>query len=462
MGKSSGDLCQGPFLRKIILYTIPIILTGLLQLAFNAADLIVVGQLSKIGSVAVGAVGATGSLTHLFVNVFMGLSVGAGVAVAQGIGARDNNAVSQTVHTALPLAAVGGLILTVVGICFSEPMLRWMGTPAVELPLATLYMKIYFAGSIPAIVYNFGAAILRAAGDTKTPLIFLSVSGVLNVVLNIVFVTKCEMDVEGVALATVLSQLLSAVLVVVLLFRRKDACRIQWKKLRFHKKPLLKILRIGIPSGIQGSLFSIANVQIQSAVNSFGSTVLAGASAAVNLGNFPMIATNAFHQTSVNFVGQNMGANRFDNIKKIFRTCLLAAVVVGIAGGGLVTLLSKPLLSIYLPGDPEAVTYGVERICWIVLPVFLAGIMEIATGALRGMGASLAPMLTSVLGICALRVVWLYTVFARYQTPACLWMSFPISWLITFGALYVIYRIVFREKEREWRRKAEELKKNIT
>ncbi len=447
MVKASANLCEGPFLKKIIFYTIPIILTGLLQLAFNAADLIVVGRFC--GSTSVAAVGATTSLTHLFVNIFMGLSVGAGVAVAQAIGANDNKTTEKTVHTALPLALVCGIVLTVVGGCFSEPMLQIMDTPAEELPLATVYMKIYFAGSTAAIVYNFGASILRAAGDTKTPLIFLTISGVLNVFLNIIFVTLFQMNVAGVALATILSQALSAVLVVILMLKRKDACRIEWKKLHFHKGPLLKILRIGIPSGIQSSLFSIANVQIQSAVNSFGSTVLAGASAAVNIGNFPMIATNAFHQTAVNFVGQNMGARRFDNIKTVYRTCLLFAVGMGIVAGGLFTLFAKSLLGIYITDSPEAIGYGVERICWVVLPVFLAGIMEVTTGALRGMGSSLAPMLTSVLGVCALRTVWLNTIFRLYPTPACLWISFPLSWLVTFLALFIIYIIVYKRKKRK-------------
>ena len=442
MKNRNENMLQGPLFWNIISYTIPIILTSLLQLLFNAADLIVVGRFC--GSVSVAAVGATGSITNLIVNLFIGLSVGAGVTVAHAIGGHEDEAVHRTVHTTLPAALVSGVILTVVGVCFSEPFLRLMGTPENVLPLSAVYMKIYFAGITFTMVYNFCASILRAAGDTKSPLIFLSIAGIINVVLNVVFVTQLHMNVAGVALATTISQGISAVLVILVLMRRTDACKLTLRKMRFYKAQLLKMLRIGLPAGIQGSLFSISNVLIQSSINSFGDVFMSGSAAASNIEGFVYVAINAYSQTAVNFVGQNAGARQFRRVKKTLWICLGCVFVTGLVLGTLAYALGPKLLSIYITDSEEAISYGMIRLAFICLPYFLCGMMDVSTGALRGMGASVTPMIVSVLGVCGLRIGWIATVFRAVHTPQCLFFSYTASWLITFlielFAFFVVYR----------------------
>ncbi len=440
--QSAQSMLSGPLLKNIILYTIPIILTSVLQLLFNAADLIIVGRYR--GSIAVAAVGATGAITNLIVNLFIGLSVGAGVTVAHALGAHDDEAASRTVHTAIPTAIVSGIFLTVFGICFSETFLRLMGTPEDVLKLSALYMKIYFGGITFMMVYNFAASILRAAGDTKSPLIFLSVAGVVNVVLNIFFVTVFGMGVDGVALATTVSQGVSAVLVVIALMRRTDACRLVLSEMRFYRLQLLKMIRIGLPAGIQGSLFSISNVIIQSSVNSFGDVFMSGNAAAGNIEGFVYVSLNAFHQTAVNFTGQNAGAHKFDRVYKTLWICLGCVTVVGLVTGVTAYSLGETLLSIYITDSDLAISYGMTRLAYICLPYFLCGLMDVSTGALRGLGASIEPMIISVLGVCGLRIFWIYTVFAipRYHTPECLYFSYTISWTLTFLLqLFAFFRV---------------------
>lgn len=440
--KREINMYEGPLLPSIIRYTVPIILTSLLQLFFNAADLIVVGQFC--GSIYVAAVGATGSLTNLIVNLFIGLSIGAGVAVAQAIGAKNDDEVHRTVHTAIPAAAVSGLIMTVIGLWLAPDFLRWMDTPDSVLALSSLYMRLYFCGMTASMLYNYGAALLRAAGDTKSPLFYLTVAGVLNIFLNVLFVVAFKMHVAGVALATAISQTVSAALVLWALHKRTDACRLELKKLKFHKKPLLKMMRIGMPAGIQGSLFSISNVLIQSSINSFGEVVMSGNAAASNLEGFVYVAINAFSQTSLNFTGQNIGACRYDRIPKILHTCLLCATVVGLALGTVAYLLGRPLLGIYITDSPEAITYGMSRLAYICLPYFLCGVMDVTTGSVRGMGFSLAPMIATVLGVCVFRIVWIYTVFAIFRTPENLYVSYPISWALTFVVEYWMFHHYMR------------------
>ncbi len=443
------DLCSGPFLKKIILFTLPIIATSLLQLLFNAADLIVVGRFC--GSASLSAVGATGALINLLVNLFMGLSVGAGVCVAQGIGAKNDEAVHKTVHTAIPAAVLGGMLLTAAGIALSPPMLTLMDTPEDILPLSVIYLRIYFGGIIPILLYNFGASILRAAGDTRSPLIFLSVAGVLNVLLNLCFVILLDMNVAGVSLATVLSQTLACALVLRKLAKRKDACRLFPAKLRIHPQALLKIVKIGLPAGIQGSLFSISNVIIQSSINGFGQIVLTGSTAAANLEGFVYVSMNSFTQTAMTFVGQNTGARKYENIGRIARICLLCVSTVGICAGGLVRLFGQPLLSIYISDEPAAFPYGLIRLTFVCLPYFLCGIMDVMSGTLRGMGSSLVPMIITVCGICGFRLVWIYTVFSmeRFHMPEMLFVSYPISWAMTFLVLGVCYFVMRHKLEKD-------------
>ncbi len=447
---TTREMCDGPILPAVIRYTVPIILTSLLQLLFNAADLVVVGQFC--GSNSVAAVGATSSLVHLIVNLFMGLSVGAGVTVAQGLGARDDLKVKQAVHTAIPMAIISGAFITVIGVCFSGRFLQWMGTPEKTLPLSTLYLRIYFAGILFTMLYNFGAAILRAAGDTSGPLKYLAFAGVLNIVMNLIFVVLLDLDVAGVALATSLSQAVSAVLVLRALVRRKDACHLEWKEMGIHRIPLLRMLRIGVPAGIQSSLFSISNVLIQSSINLFGEVALAGNSAAATIEGFVFVAMNAFNQTAMNFAGQNVGAGNYERVRKIYRTCLVSAAVVGVLLGGLARLFGTPLLSIYISDSTAAIQYGLTRLTYICLLYALCGIMDVTTGILRGMGVSISTTIITVLGVCGMRVFWVFTIFQipAFHTLESLYLSYPISWVLSFIAeLIVFYWILHRRLKRK-------------
>lgn len=442
----TGTMLDGPLFRCIMFYTIPVILTGILQLLFNAADLVVVGQFC--GELSVAAVGNAGTVTSLIVNLFIGLSVGTGVSVAQALGANKADDVHRAVHTALPAAISCGIIITVLGLIFSKRLLLLMDTPESVLHLSDLYLKIYFAGTVFMMVYNFCAAILRAAGDTKSPLIFLTIAGVINIILNVIFVTLFHMNVAGVALATSISQAVSAVLVVITLMRRTDACRLCLSKMRFYKAQLLDIIRIGLPAGIQSSLFSISNVIIQSSINSFGDIFMSGNAAAGNIDSFLYVTINGFHQTALNFIGQNVGAGQYKRAKKIMWMCLGYVVVVGFVAATLIYNLGPTLLSIYVPGSPEAVTWGMVRLSCLCYPFLFGGLMDVSTGALRGMGASTSPMIISVLGICGLRILWIYTIFQipAFHTPQCLYYSYGISWAVTFVCQLIAFFIVYRRR----------------
>jgi putative MATE family efflux protein len=443
INKKAVDMTNGPLFKNIIVYTLPIIITGLLQLLFNAADLAVVGH--YCGDTPLAAVGSTGSLINLIVNLFMGLSVGVGVAVAQGLGAKNDTAVKRTVHTAIPSALVGGVLLTVIGIFGARQFLTWMKTPAEVLDLSTLYMQIYFAGIIPILVFNFGAAILRAAGDTKSPLIYLTTAGVMNVFLNVFFVLVFKMDVDGVALATTLTQTYAAVMVIRALIKREDACRLVLKELKFHKEELIKIAKIGLPAGLQGTVFSISNVIIQSSINSFGKIAMSGNAAASSIEGFVYVSMNAFYQTAMNFIGQNVGAKKYHRINKILAYCLILVAGVGITLGLAAFALGRPLLSIYTD-SAEAINYGILRMSFIALTYFACGMMDVMTGAIRGMGSSLIPMFISVIGVCGVRIGWIYTVFHNpaYHNLESLYVSYPISWIATFLVQLLCFVIVKR------------------
>lgn len=444
MKKTNQNMLQGPLLGSIISYTVPIILTSVLQLLFNAADLVVVGRFC--GSISVAAVGATGSITALIVNLFIGLSVGAGVTVAHGVGSREDEVVHRTVHTALPMALVSGVVLTVLGIALSETFLTLMGTPENVLKLSSVYMKIYFAGITFNMVYNFSASILRAVGDTRSPLVFLTIAGVINVALNLVFVTVLHMNVAGVALATTISQGFSAVAMVVVLMKRTDAAKLQLNRMRIYKVQMMKMLRIGLPAGIQSSLFSISNVLIQSSVNSFGDILMSGNAAAQNIEGFLYVTMNSFHQTAVNFIGQNVGAKQYDRVKKIVWICLGCVLVTGLALGTAMCGFGEALLSIYITDSAEAISWGMVRLSIIAQFYFLCGLMDVSTGALRGLGASVSPMIISVLGVCGIRIGWIATIFQipRFHTPECLYSSYIFSWTLTFliqlFAFFKIYK----------------------
>jgi len=448
--RRSVNMLRGPLWSGLITYTIPIILTSILQLLFNAADLVIVGRFS--GSINVAAVSATGSITNLIVNLFIGLSIGAGVTVAHALGGNQSTEVHRTVHTALPTALIGGIILSIIGVLFSETFLTMMKTPENVLTLSAKYMRIYFCGMTFTMVYNFCASILRAAGDTKSPLLFLSLAGIINVFLNVVFVVKFHMTVDGVALATVISQAISAILVVAALMRRTDACKLSLRKMRFYKQPFFKIIRIGLPAGIQSSMFAISNVIVQSSINSFNSEALmSGNGAAGNIEGFVFVLMNSFHQTAVNFIGQNMGAHQYKRIKKIFGLCLLYVSIAGFAAGFAVWHFGEELLGIYITDSQEAIQYGLIRFNYIALPYFICGLMDVSTGSLRGLGASFTPMLLSILGVCGIRIMWIYTVFQipQFHTPEWLYISYVISWLGTFIFQTAAFIYIYKKRIRE-------------
>ena len=437
--EKNNDLTSGPLTIKIIKFIIPLMLTGILQLLYNAADSIVVGHYD--GSSALAAVSSVGALINLLVNAFMGLSVGAAVVVAQDYGAKDYEGVSKTVHTSYLISIIGGIVVGAIGLIFSRQFLIWMGSPEDVLPLSTEYLMIYFAGTPANMAYNFGASILRSVGDTKRPLYFLTISGLVNVVLNLVLVIVFHMGVAGVAYATIISQILSAVMVIVYMMKSKDCVRFVPKKMRIHGDKLKKMLYIGLPAGFQGTVFSLSNVVIQSAVNSFGSLVMAGNGAASSLEGFTYTAMNSVYQASLTFVGQNVGAKKYDRINKVQGVCLVLVTIIGLVFGVTTYCLGEPLLSIYLPNDPEAIPYGIIRMSYIALPYFLCGMMEVMVGGQRGMGMSFIPMINALLGSCVLRIVWISTVFAADPTLFTLYISYPISWAVTTLAHTVFYFI---------------------
>ena len=442
-------MCEGPLVSRVILYTIPIILTGILQLLFNAADLVVVGQCN--GSNSVGAVGATGALINLMVNLFIGLSVGAGVTVAHGIGSGRSEDVRRTVHTAIPTALICGSVLTVVGVVFSETFLRLMHTHPDQLDLAVSYMRIYFCGTIASMLYNFGSAILRAAGDTKSPLYYLTAAGILNVVLNLIFVIGFKMNVSGVALATVISQALSAALIIRALMKRDDACKLELKKMHIYGRQLKRILQIGFPAGIQSSLFAISNVIIQSSINSFGPIVNSGNAAAQNIEGFVYTSMNSYSQTALNFTGQNYGAGKIDRIRKITWVCLISVFCTGLVLGLTALFFGRPLLSIYITDSEKAIDYGIVRMTYIMIPYFLCGLMDVATGLIRGLGRSVLPMLITVAGVVGMRLGWIYIVFRipQYHTLKSLYLSYLISWAMTFTVEIIVFFVIMNKIKKQ-------------
>ena len=450
--EKNNDLPSGPLTIKIIKFIIPLMLTGILQLLYNAADSIVVGHYD--GSSALAAVSSVGALINLLVNAFMGLSVGAAVVVAQDYGAKDYEGVSKTVHTSYLISIIGGIVVGAIGLIFSRQFLIWMESPEDVLPLSTEYLMIYFAGTPANMAYNFGASILRSVGDTKRPLYFLTISGLVNVVLNLVLVIVFHMGVAGVAYATIISQILSAVMVIVYMMKSKDCVRFVPKKMRIHGDKLKKMLYIGLPAGFQGTVFSLSNVVIQSAVNSFGSLVMAGNGAASSLEGFTYTAMNSVYQASLTFVGQNVGAKKYDRINKVQGVCLVLVTIIGLVFGVTTYCLGEPLLSIYLPNDPEAIPYGIIRMSYIALPYFLCGMMEVMVGGQRGMGMSFIPMINALLGSCVLRIVWISTVFAADPTLFTLYISYPISWAVTTLAHAVFYFIKLHSLKKKARLEA--------
>ena len=438
------DMCTGSLPRKMLRFAVPLILSSVLQLLFNAVDLIVVGQF--VDDTAVGAVGSTGSLVSLVTNLFLGLSVGTNVLVARYVGSERDEDASETVHTSLCISVVSGIMLGFFGVIFARPMLVLMGSPANVIDQAALYLRIYFLGMPIMMLYNFGSAILRAIGDTKRPLYYLTAAGFVNVFMNLFFVLVLHRGVDGVAWGTVISQLLAAVLILRNLYRSEHCCRLIPSKLRITPSKLAGIARIGIPAGIQGCIFSASNVLIQSSVNWFGDAAVSGSAAAANLEGFVYVSMNAFHHTGLSFTGQNYGARNYKRVRKTLLYGLLFVTLVGGTLGNLVVLLRVPLLHLYIKGE-EAISYGITRIFFINVLYFLCGTMDVTVGCLRGIGYSLIPMFVSLAGVCGFRVIWIFTYFRAHRTLSMLFISYPISWFFTFAIQLLVF-LIWNHKNR--------------
>lgn len=442
------DMTEGPLTTKIIKFTIPVMLSGILQLLFNTADVIVVGRFT--GKTALAAVGSTGSLINLLVSLFMGLSIGTNVLVARYHGAKDDKAVSETVHTSIALGIVGGLILLIIGVVATRPLLEMMATPEDVIDQSTLYMRILFFGMPLNLILNFGAAILRAIGDTKRPLYYLTIAGVINLFLNIFLVTVFSLGVAGVAIATVISEGVSCGLILLCLKHETGAIRLYFNRIKINPSKCIDIMKIGLPAGLQGCIFSISNVLIQSSVNSFGSTVMAGNTAASNIEGFVYVSMNSLHQTCISFTSQNFGAGKFKRIKKVLINCLVIVAITGLVLGNSAYFFGKYLLSAY-NNEAEVISYGLIRLSIISTMYFLCGLMDVMVGAMRGIGYSILPMIVSLVGACGLRIVWIYTVFVKFRTLDILFISYPVTWTITFLSHLVCYYIVTRRYKDKFR-----------
>lgn len=442
------DMTTCPLFKNIILYTLPVMATGILQFLYNAADTVVVGRFAADSETSLAAVGSTGSLSNLITGLFMGLSVGAGVSISHALGAGKRDTCKNIVHTAISSAAIIGVLLALVGYFTARPLLALTGVPDEVLGSASLYMRTVFLGMPALVLYNFAAAIFNARGDTKHPFFFLLASGTLNVILNLVFVVGLKLDVLGVAIATVASQYLSAFLILRLLSGLDDDCRLDIKHLYIRKAELLKMIRIGLPAGLQGCVFALSNVIIQSSINSFGKPCMAANTAASNLDGLIYIALNSFYHSSLAFTGQNYGARRFDRIARVRRICLSSVAVFGVALGGGVYVFGRQLLALYGVTEPDVQSIAMTRLLFLGVPYFTCGMMEVLSGMLRGVGRSATSMIISLLGACVFRIVWIYTVFQVDRSIESLYISYPISWVLTTAVSYIVLRTVLRRERR--------------
>lgn len=450
MAKSySMDMCSGSVLKKMLLFSFPLMASGLLQLLFNAADVVVLGAFA--GDNSMGAVGSTSSLINLFTNLFVGLAVGVNVLAARAHGANSRQEMRNIVHTSVLLSAICGVIIGVMGVILAPEMLILMNATEAQLPLATTYLRIYFMGMPAVLVYNFGAAILRAVGDTKRPLYYLLTAGVINVLLNLLFVIAFRMDTAGVALATIISQYISAFLTMLCLVKEQSHIHLDFRRLGIKKPVLLSIIRVGLPAGFQGVIFSLSNVVIQSSVNLFGDNTIAGNTAAQSIEGFIYMAMNTFYQAAISFTGQHVGAKKYSRIPRILLCAQGCVIVTGLALGWLAFLFGRPLLGIYSK-TPEVIEAGMKRMAVISTTYALCGCMDVMVGMLRGLGRSIMPMLVSLAGACGLRLLLIATVFQspEFHNITTLYMTYPISWAITFLTHIICYIVVWRKlKQRE-------------
>ena len=442
LDRKSMDMANGPLLKNILIFSIPLIFSNILQMFFNSADTIIVGKFA--GDKALAAVASTGSIVFLITSLFNGLATGTNVVVARYIGTGNKDKIKDSVHTSIALATAGGIVLTFIGLFFSKVFLRMMSTPEDFIDLSATYMRIYFMGVIFLLLYNFGSAILRSKGDTQRPLYFLLISGVLNIVLNFITVYFFHLSVIGAASATVFSEALSAFLVLNVLFHEEDATRLDMKHLYFDKESILNIMRIGIPAGLSGAVFALSNVVIQSSINSFNSTdVVAGNAAGNNVENYVYIGYMAFTQATITFTSQCMGAGRLDRIKQIMVTTM-AMVVVGAIIMGTAVYLAGPFVLKFYTDKPEVVAVGMVRIRLVASLLVLNGILDVFVNSLRGMGVSTLPTVLMVVGICGVRLLWIYTMFPIHHTLESIYLCFPISWAVTSIVEFILWIIVYR------------------
>ena len=422
------DMCNGTIMDKLISFSIPLMLSGILQLMFNAVDIVVVGRFS--GSQALAAVGSTTALINVFTNLFIGISLGANVLAARYYAAGKTKEMSETVHTAIALALVSGVAMAVIGVVFARGALEIMGTPDDVIAKSTLYMQIYFCGMPFFMMYNYGAAILRAVGDTKRPLIFLIVSGVINAVLNLFLVIVFHLDVAGVGIATVISQLVSCILVLRCLHHTESSYQLHLAKLRIRSVYLKQIFEVGVPAGIQSTVINISNAMLQSSVNSFGSIAMAGYTASNNIFGFLYVSVNSFTQACMSFTSQNYGVKKLKRMDRVLIDCMILSVVVTLILGSSVYVFGPELLHIY-SDQADVIQYGMEIFSYTTVTYFLCGLMDLFPGALRGMGYSTVPMILSIIGTVGVRIIWIYGLFPSHRSLTFLFLSYPVSWIAT-------------------------------
>ena len=435
-------MCNGTIMDKLISFSIPLMLSGILQLMFNAVDIVVVGRFS--GSQALAAVGSTTALINVFTNLFIGISLGANVLAARYYATGKTKEMSETVHTAIALALVSGVAMAVIGVVFARGALEIMGTPDDVIAKSTLYMRIYFCGMPFFMMYNYGAAILRAVGDTKRPLIFLIISGVVNAGLNMILVIVFHLDVEGVAIATVISQLISCVLVLRCLYRSQTSYQLRFSKLKINTAYLKQIFQVGIPAGIQSTVINFSNALLQSSVNSFGSIAMAGYTAANNIFGFLYMSVNSVTQACMSFTSQNYGVRKYKRMDKVLIDCIIISVVTALTLGCSAHFFGPEILKIYTK-DSEVIQCGMEIMAYTTVPYFLCGIMDLFPGALRGMGHSAVPMILSVIGTVGTRIVWIFGIFPNHRSLSVLFISYPASWILTIVMQVICFYFVRRK-----------------
>lgn len=436
------DMCNGSVMDKLISFSIPLMLSGILQLLFNAVDIIVVGRFT--GSHALAAVGSTTALINVFTNLFIGVSLGANVLAARFYASGREREMSETVHTAITFALLSGIVMVFVGLLFSRGALELMDTPQDVIDQSTLYMRIYFAGMPFFMVYNYGAAILRAVGDTKRPLLFLIIAGVTNALLNLFLVIVMHLGVAGVAIATVIAQMISCILVLRCLYKTDSCYQLRFSKLMLKWRYLKQIFQVGIPAGIQSTVINFSNVLLQSSVNSFGSIAMAGYTAANNIFGFLFASVNSITQACMSFTSQNYGVGKWKRMDKVLRNCILLSVIVSLVLGGGSYLFGPELLKIYT-SDQAVIQCGMEILLYTTVTYFMCGLMDLFPGALRGMGYSAVPMLLSVVGTVGTRVAWIFWVFPKHRALDVLFISYPASWLVTIILQVICYYFVRRK-----------------